>query len=430
MTAGRAKFPLKEHRCTILSGTFLIVFAILADNVIDAISEGENVYQQILSPLRLSLLAVLFVTSFCVLRMMVRHNHLKKSHQLHKAAMESSVDGIAIFDSEYRLVYSNGAHTRLYGYENEDEVLGKTWRFFYSEDQVARFYEEVNPALLKNGQWRGVTTGTRKDGSRFPQDVSLTRLANGGIIRIVRDVTEKKRYQQELERRAQELTATNDELRTFSYSLSHDMRSHIARISSAAQILEDNYAPSLDEDGKFLVSSINKSGEDMEHLIESIELLSSISRSSILIEQVDLSNMVTGIAAEMKLGEPDRAVEFVIDPDVSVRCDAKLARVALDNLLGNAWKYTGMISPARIEFGTRDLDGKKLLFVRDNGLGFPMEEAPKLFEPFLRLQNARQFPGTGIGLATVRKVIQLHNGELRGVGEPGKGATFYFSFTD
>ncbi|HJV35632.1 sensor histidine kinase, partial [Geomonas sp.] len=427
MTAGHPKFSSQQHKHPFFIGGFLIVFAFVTDAVVDSITEGEDLFAQFLSPPRLFLLFFLLVCSFFLFRMIARQNLLKKTYDLHRAAMESSIDGIAIFNADHRLVYSNTAHTRLYGCDDAGELTGKSWRDFYSEDQLGRFYEEVSPTLLEKGEWRGTTIGTRKDGSRFPQDVSLTSLENGGMIRIVRDVTEKKRYQQELERRAQELTATNSDLRTFSYSLSHDMRGHIARISSAAQILDDMYAQALDENGKFLVHSINNSAEEMEELIESIEVLSSISRSSILIEEVDLSGMVSAIVAEMKLGEPTREVDFVIAPDVSANCDAKLARVALDNLLGNAWKYTGLTSSARIEFGTEEADGRQLLFIKDNGLGFHMEDAAKLFEPFQRLPNAKSFPGTGIGLATVRRVIQMHNGELLGFGEPGKGATFYFS---
>ena len=233
--------------------------------------------------------------------------------------------------------------------------------------------------------------------------------------------------QLELERRTRELTASNKELETFSYTLSHDMRSYITCVSSAAQMLQDQYGKKMDRDGLFVIDSIYKASEDMEHLVESIQLMTSISRSEISRERVNLSEVVLAITAQLQMSEPERPVEFVVAPNLFATCDAKLAKVALDNLLGNAWKYTGTGAQARIEFGEESVGGKRVFFVRDNGVGFEMDNAGRLFEPFQRLKNARSFPGTGIGLATVQRVIQLHKGELWGVGEPGQGATFYFS---
>jgi PAS domain S-box-containing protein len=424
MSAGRASVSLRDHRPFFFITIALIVFTYLADNLVDTLAEGEDFYQQTFAPSRLGLLLFLLLLGLYLLRIVLRQGVLQR---LHLAAVESSIDGIAIFDADYKLTYSNRAHTKLYGYQEQRELIGQSWRFLCSEDQVQRFYDEVRPALLQRGEWRGESIGTRKDGSRFPQEISLTRLDNGGIIRVARDNSEKMSCHLELERRAQELAAKNGELETFSYSLSHDMRGYITRISSAAQMLQDGHTVALDENGRFLVTSINRASEDMEQLVESMQLLATLSRARLKPERVNLSQLVASIAAELQLGEPDRKVKFLISPELHAQCDRKLAKVALDNLLGNAWKYTGMVTLAKIEFGAAQVDGKQVFFIRDNGVGFEMEEADKLFEPFLRLQTARAFPGTGIGLATVQRVIQLHEGELWGVGAPGQGATFYFS---
>jgi PAS domain S-box-containing protein len=423
MSAGKIQVSLKNPSPFFFTTIILVVVTYLADNIVDTLSEGENFYQAF-SPLRLSLLLLLILAALCLLRVVLRHVALQS---LHLAAMESSIDGIAIYDADYKLTYSNKAHSGLYGYHDQQELIGKTWRFLCSEDQVRRFYDEVRPALLQRGEWRGETIGTRKDSSRFPQELSLTRLGNGGIIRVARDISEKKRYQLELESRARELATQNVELETFSYSLSHDMRGYITRVSSAAQMLQEGYAQQLDENGRFLTASINKGSDEMEQLVDAMQLLANLSRSPMRVERVNLSDIASSIAAEMQLGEPQREVELLISPELYANCDRKLARVALHNLLGNAWKYTGTVSQARIAFGTEEIGGKKVLFIRDNGVGFEMKVADRLFEPFLRLENARAFPGTGIGLATVQRVIQLHQGELWGVGEPERGATFYFS---
>lgn len=428
MTVGSLQPSIRQDKHVFLTGTVIVLFVYLADNLIDSLLEGESFVEQVLSAPRLALLICLVAGAFYLLRMASHHRALKLSSTLQLAAIESSTDGIAIFDADGRLTYSNTAHTALYGYDNAEELVGKNWRFFFGEDEVEKLQQEENPSLPTSGNWRGETVGNRKDGSKLPLDVSLTRLKNGGFIRIVRDNTEKKTCELQLEHKAQALAATNNELKSFSYSLSHDIRSRIARVSSAVQLLADNYALAMDDDGKFLVDSIDKAAGEMEQLIESIEMLASISQSRLRLEVVDISRMIATIAADLRLRDPNRDVDFVIAPDVCAFCDHKLARVALENLLNNAWKYTGLASPARIEFGAECDGDRTLLFIRDNGMGFKPEDTAKLFTPFTRLEEARNFPGTGVGLATVRRVIQLHDGELRAIGEPGKGATFYFSF--
>lgn len=232
---------------------------------------------------------------------------------------------------------------------------------------------------------------------------------------------------QKLEQRAEELTRVNQELEAFSYSLSHDLRQPLTRIYSAAQMLRDNFAASLDETGSFLVDEICKAGEGMEELIEAILVLSRISRSELRREEVDLSELAAEIGIELNLAESDRTVRLAITPGLVARGDAHLLKVALQNLLGNAWKYTRPVPEPRVEFGMVEQKGKQVFFVRDNGVGFDMKDADKLFTPFKRLHDPSEFPGTGIGLATVQRIIQRQGGTIWGRGVKGKGATFFFT---
>jgi len=305
--------------------------------------------------------------------------------------------------------------------------MGKPWRFFYGDDEKRRFEEEIFPVIVKQGEWRGEAVGRRRDGSVFPQEISLTKMDGKGIVCIVRDITVHKNFDKELECKARELSAANKELEAFSYSLTHDMRSYITRGYSAAQILQDSYRATLDANGQYLVKIICEANQDMEALVKDMLVLSRLNQSEIRREQVDLGERARGIAAALRQAEPGRSVEFVVAPDLVAECDPQLMKIALENLLGNAWKYTRKVPDARVEFGMVEHDGTKAFFVRDNGMGFDMKDADQLFEPFHRLQNAKEFPGTGIGLATVQRIILRHDGEVWGEGAPAKGVTFYFT---
>jgi signal transduction histidine kinase len=229
-----------------------------------------------------------------------------------------------------------------------------------------------------------------------------------------------------LELRAEELAAANRELEAFSSSVSHDLRRPLTRIYTAAQLLQEGYAENLDGTGGFLVQDICKASMGMEELIEDLLMLSRIGRSEMRREKVDISLLARDIADELQLMQPERKVEWVIPSGFAVSGDGHLLKVALRNLLENAWKYTGPVSHPKIEIGMIDQQGKKVMFVRDNGVGFDMKDADRLFKPFQRLHDS-EFPGTGIGLATVQRIVHRHGGTLWVKGEKGKGTTFFFS---
>ncbi|AMV70578.1 hypothetical protein JCM30471_25720 [Desulfuromonas carbonis] len=241
---------------------------------------------------------------------------------------------------------------------------------------------------------------------------------------------EMQKMQTSLQQRASELAAANQELEAFGYSLSHDLRTPLAKIASAAEILRENYAASVDEDGQFLLTTICAGSEQMDRLIEAIMVLTKSTRKELALETVDLAALAREVAADCADTDPEeRRVEFIAPDQVLVQGDTQLLRPVLSNLLENAWKYTREQSAPRVEFGVEERSGKQVFFVRDNGIGFDMHEAGKLFQPFQRLNNASGFAGTGIGLATVQKIVQRHGGRVWAKGKLGQGATFFFTLS-
>jgi len=256
------------------------------------------------------------------------------------------------------------------------------------------------------------------------------------------DVTELRRTQTELQalteeleervqRRTTELRAANEELEAFAYSISHDLRAPLRSIDGFSKAVLDDYAECLDETGKSHLDRVRLASQRMGDLIDDILQLSKITRVEMRVDRVDMSALALEIIEELRAVEPERSVEVVIEADMIVDADRRLLEVALRNLLGNAWKFTGRREQARIEFASKpDEDGRAVYCVTDNGAGFDMAYADKLFQPFQRLHRIDEFPGTGVGLATVRRVIRRHGGDVWAEGEVGKGAGFYFSFHD
>jgi signal transduction histidine kinase len=228
----------------------------------------------------------------------------------------------------------------------------------------------------------------------------------------------------DLEQRVVERTR---QLESFSYSVAHDLRTPLRGISGFAQILLDDYHEILGEAGREYLHRIQNGIDRMDLLINNLLELSRITRSKVVIEEVDLSAIVKKITENLKQAEPHRKVEVIVQPEVVVQGDRRLLTVALENLLGNAWKFTHHRSTARIEFGTTNISGRTACFVRDNGVGFDMAYASKLFSPFERLHLQSEFEGTGIGLTIVKRIIDHHRGQIWAEGEAGKGAKFYFT---
>ncbi|WP_455385982.1 sensor histidine kinase [Acidihalobacter prosperus] len=251
---------------------------------------------------------------------------------------------------------------------------------------------------------------------------------------IAEDVSARKRSEahirqlnQALRERATELEAINNELEAFSYSVSHDLRAPLRAMDGFSRILLEEYAERLDDKGRDRLGRIRAATQRMAVLIDDLLKLSRVSRAELHREPVDLSALAQEVVQELRKDEPQREAEVSVQEGLVADADARLLRVVLDNLLGNAWKYTGKTGGARIEFGAQVEDGVQVFHVRDNGAGFDMAYADKLFGAFQRLHDASEFPGTGIGLATVQRIIHKHGGRVWAESEPGRGASFYFT---
>ena len=261
--------------------------------------------------------------------------------------------------------------------------------------------------------------------------ILMLRIA-GARQRAESDRRMKADLEQRVIERTIELQAVNRELEAFSYSVSHDLRAPLRAIDGFSQAVLEDYADRLDDQGKDYLNRVRAATQRMGHLIDDMLTLSRVTRVEMQRGTVDLSALAADVFAELQKSEPERKVDWRIEPGLIAEGDAQLLRVALVNLLGNAWKFTGKTATAKIEFGAmRDADGAPdsapSFFVRDNGAGFDMTYAGKLFGAFQRLHLTSEFPGTGIGLATVQRIIHRHGGRVWAEGAVGKGATFYFS---
>jgi light-regulated signal transduction histidine kinase (bacteriophytochrome) len=237
---------------------------------------------------------------------------------------------------------------------------------------------------------------------------------NSGLERRVRE-------------RTAELEAANKELEAFSYSVSHDLRTPLRSIDSFSKILLDDYKDKLDAEGRDNLARVRRATQRMGQLIDDLLKLSRSTRNEMKSVMVDLTALAREIATELQQAEPARSVRWVIAPDLVALGDPDLLRVALENLLGNAWKFTGPQKNALMEFGSAETESGPAFFIRDNGVGFDMAYADKLFGVFQRLHAAQDFPGSGIGLANVQRIVHRHGGRVWAEGRENLGATFHFT---
>ncbi len=340
---------------------------------------------------------------------------------------------IANFDGYFE--YVNPAFTTTLGWTDE-ELTSKPFSEFVHPDDKDATQEAVttqtqgNPVLVfenryvcKNGDYRWLSWN------------SIPSVEEGLIYAVARDVTEEKasrdkieRLNIELEKRSRDLEAINQELESFSYSVSHDLRAPLRSIDGFSQMLLEDYEQLLDEEGVDSLRRIRAASQRMASLIDDILKLSRITRLAIHRQPVDLSGIARQTAEELEAEEPKRRIEYAISPGIEANGDPQLLRIVIENLLGNAVKFTGKRKNAKVEFGMLEEDaGPPVYFVRDNGAGFSMEYAHKLFGVFQRLHRSSDFPGTGIGLATVQRIINRHRGRVWAEGREDRGSTFYFT---
>ena len=245
-----------------------------------------------------------------------------------------------------------------------------------------------------------------------------------------RDLDATIRMAQERSRLEAELESANRELDSFSYSVSHDLRAPLIAIEGFSRILEESYLDCLPPDGQDCLRRVRQAAVSMDQLVNDFLRLSRVTRASLVVDQVDISQMARDIFSALVKEEPDRRVIWVVEPDLQVTADRGLMMIAMQNLIGNAWKYSGKRDEARIEVGSLQRGGGITIFVKDNGAGFAPEKAGLLFVPLQRLHSADEFPGNGIGLATVQRIIFRHGGKIWAEGAPDAGATFSFTIPD
>ena len=362
------------------------------------------------------------------------------------AIVDSSYDAIVGKSVDGLVTSWNPAAEQMFGY-SRDEMIGRPTTVLAPAEGAEEIEGFLGTLLKGEAVLQHETVGLRKDGSTFPVALTISPIRghDGEVIgasTIARDLTAQRlaaslqlraddleRSAAALQLRAEDLERANRNLEAFTYCVSHDLRAPLRALSGFSAALLEEYGDGLDDVGRGYAERIEAGAERMAQLIDDLLHLSRISRAVVRKEAVDLGAEAASIAAEFQRREPDRRVAFTIEEPVVATADRALIVTVLENLLGNAWKFTSGRAEASIEFGTMPAPraAEVCCYVRDNGAGFDPEYRDKLFRPFQRLHLASEFPGTGVGLASVRQIVELHGGDTWAEGAIGRGATFHFT---
>ncbi len=367
---------------------------------------------------------------------------LRHSEEYFRALTENVLDVIVVLNRDASVRYKSPSFEQMVG---KDRAGKEPFEFVHPDDitNATETFAQLtqNPGATVHTEIRG----EHRDSSWHTFEVIGKNLlddpAVAGIVANFRDITERKLAEQEVHRlneeleqrvieRTTQLEAVNKELEAFAYSVSHDLRAPLRSIDGFSQILMEDYTDKLDDEGKDHLHRVRSASQRMGELIDDILSLSRVTRGEMRYEAVDLSALAETICAELQQSQTERQAEFIITPEIVTEGDSHLLRAALDNLLGNAWKFTKMRTPARLEFGTIENNDQLVYFIRDNGVGFDMAYADKLFGAFQRLHSPSEFEGTGIGLATVQRIIHRHGGRIWAESVVDQGTTFYFTLND
>ncbi len=374
-----------------------------------------------------------------------REQELNKAHERLHFHLFNSPLAVVEWDGDFRVIRWSGRAEAIFGWTGP-EVRGfhpDDWAFVHPDDRES--VAEIMRQLVEGDVPRNLshTRNLTKDGCIVYCDwYNSVSLGKDGrvqsIFSLVDDVTERVHAQDEIvrlnallerrvERRTADLQAANAELEAFAYAVSHDLRAPLRAVSGFAKALAEHTGSSTDETGQRYLGLIQSRAARMGDLIDDLLQLSRLTRAAMNIEHVDLTALAGEVAEETAQAHTDHAVEVKIAPGMAAECDLPLVRILLQNLLGNAWKFTLNASNPRVEVGVCTPNGRETYFVRDNGVGFDMRYVHKLFTAFQRLHSQAAFPGHGVGLATVYRVVRRHGGTVRAEGATNAGATFYFT---
>jgi len=373
----------------------------------------------------------------------VAQRALRETSRLNRQIVNSAREGIVVIDQELRYIVWNPAMEALSG-ASAESVLGKHIEeglHFSGKDLVTDAYRRAlagetvtlpDLCVAFDGTGRKVWAAGRHGPLRDSEGEII------GVIAMVSDVTERKAREQEIEAlnatleqrvrdRTAELEAVNRELESFSYSVSHDLRAPLRSIDGFSELLLAQHSDRLDETGKRFLHRVRANAQHMATLIDQLLELARVARAEVRRQPVDLGALARAIAQALAAQSPDREAEWRIEEPLPAGADPQLLRIVLENLLGNAWKFTAGRKPAQIAVGKSPSENGPCFFVRDNGAGFDMAYASKLFGAFQRLHRPEEFPGTGVGLASVKRIIAMHGGRVWAESKPGEGACFYFT---
>ncbi len=349
--------------------------------------------------------------------------------EAYRMLFEHCLDAVFFTAPDGRIFAANPAACAMFGYtEKELCALGREGISDPADRERAAALVAQRAAA---GQLRGVMSWRRRDGTTFPGEFTSVIFtdASGGqrTCAILRDVSEREQMEQRLAEQLRQTQAANDELASFTYYASHDLRAPLRAVDGYSQVLTDDYRDRLDDTARDLLDRVRESSHKMGRLLDDLLRWSRLGRAELHRVPVDLSALARESASQLQAADPDRDVTFRIADGISVSADPTLIRVVLDNLLGNAWKYTARQPGPAIEFGaTTTPDAPVTYFVADNGAGFDPAYAGRLFQPFQRLHGG-EYPGTGLGLASARRIIERHGGRVWAKGAVGHGATFSFT---
>ena len=365
---------------------------------------------------------------------------LREREQQSRGLLEGAPDAIVIVDRNGEIHLINTQAEQMFGYDR-DEIIGQPVEVLLPE-RFRNHHIDYRKGYIKHPTVRPMGQSQelfakRKDGSELPVEISLSPMTQGSntlVTAVIRDVSVRrerenkiKELNQTLVTRSGELEVINKELEAFSYSVSHDLRAPLRAVDGFSHNLLQDYREQLDERGRDRLERIRAAAQRMASLIDDLLTLSRISRAEVNKKQIDITGLCQEIADELQRQTPNHEVEFIVEPGLSGQADARLLSVAMTNLLSNAWKFTSQVTGARIEVSADCGEEEWVYSVADNGAGFNMAYADKLFGAFQRLHDVREFPGTGIGLATVQRVIHKHGGRVWAEAEEGKGARFFFT---